>query len=34
LARLCAHIHVNPLEHYLMFGLYEGRPSGNDDTWG
>jgi len=25
---------VNPLDHYLMFGVYEGRAVVNDGTWG
>ena len=24
---------VNPLEHYLMFGIYEGRQMVNDGIW-
>ena len=24
---------ANPLAHYLMFGIYEGRQAVNDDLW-
>jgi serralysin len=24
---------INPLEHYLMFGVYEGRTMVNDGIW-
>ena len=25
---------VNPLTHYLQFGIYEGRQTGSDGIWG
>ena len=25
---------VNPLDHYLTFGIYEGRTIVNDGLWG
>ena len=25
---------MDPLEHYLMFGIYEGRVAVNDGVWG
>jgi len=25
---------VNPLEHYLTFGIYEGRSAFGDGVWG
>jgi serralysin len=25
---------IDPLEHYLMFGIYEGRVAVNDGVWG
>ncbi len=24
---------INPLDHYLMFGIYEGRQPVNDGAW-
>jgi serralysin len=25
---------INPLDHFLQFGIHEGRPPVNDGVWG